>query len=118
MAIAMLCGSITTGTLGIVLEDSWVRQAPGWKTLGTLVWLSIIGSAAVLVGLEWLLRHYTLWLVSMGYTSVPGLAALMSMFFLGEQISWHTILGLLIILCALATTALVYRSIAIENKEI
>ena len=106
MAIAMLCGAIATGALAIVLGDPWLRGAPGWKDIGTLAWLSLVGSAAVFVGLEWLLRRYKPWRVSMGYAAVPGMAAAMSMIWLGERISEWVVVGLLLTLGALSLTEL------------
>jgi drug/metabolite transporter (DMT)-like permease len=104
-ARAMLCGAAMTGALAVLAGDGWTRTPPGWESVVTLAWLSLIGSAMVFVGLEWLLRHHARWLVSMGYAAVPALAALMSVIWLGEPLGMRTGAGIVFTFCGLAVAA-------------
>jgi len=106
MATAMLCGGATTGLFGIFLNDIWVRDIPTWENIYPIIWLSLVGSAAVFVGMEWLLRHYGSRYLSMGYATVPGLSVLINIVIYNEHISWRTAIGLGLTLCAFCIVGL------------
>lgn len=81
---AMIVGAGIALISILLVSGGGLRTSMNFATVGTLAWLSLVGSALVFVAIEWLLRRHAEWKISLGYSIVPGLAALMGILFLGE----------------------------------
>jgi drug/metabolite transporter (DMT)-like permease len=102
---SMWCGSAATCVLALARRDAWIRGPFGWQAAAAFAWLSVVGSALVFVGVEWVVRRYGAWRASMAYAAVPALVAMMGAVLLGERPGAVAALALLVTLASLALAA-------------
>ena len=100
--VQMVAGMVPLGLLGLAIEGDprefeWTPLA-----IGSVLYLSIVGSALAFVLLYWLIKHMDVTKTMLITLVTPLIAVLLGVVLLGEALSWRTAIGGLAILAGLA----------------
>jgi drug/metabolite transporter (DMT)-like permease len=91
--VQMVGGCIPLLVAGILLEGSPLRFHWTPLAIATLAYLTVVGSVIAFLMYYWLIRHTEVSRVLLIPLVTPLVAVLFGVFFGGESIGWHTVLG-------------------------
>src|SRR4051812_5424705 len=104
--VQMVGGCIPLLIVGTLLEGSPLRFHWTTLALACLVYLIVLGSVIAFLLYYWLIRHTAVSRVLMIPLVTPLIAVLFGVFFGGETVGWHTVLGGLAIIGGVALTVI------------
>lgn len=102
----MACGFVALASAALVLEGSPARLR--WTPLAVvcLLYLTLVGSVAAFLLFYWLVRHVDVTKTMLIALVTPLAAVLLGVAVLGEEVSWRTVAGGVIIMSGVALVVL------------
>jgi drug/metabolite transporter (DMT)-like permease len=101
-AMQMLAGGALLVGAGLVHGEAGHLEAPSFASLGALAYLVVVGSLVGFTAYTWLLRHARTSLVGTYAYANPIVAVLLGFLFLGEPLTWTTLVAGAVIVAGVA----------------
>jgi putative membrane protein PagO len=90
---SMLIAGVVVGIAGIAIEHPDVHRALAPGSIGSLLYLALLGSAVTFFINMWLLKHVEVWVVNFSSLIIPVIAVLVGIVFGGESFGGRELLG-------------------------
>src|ERR671929_130116 len=100
--LLMLAGGALLVGAGLVHGEAAHLEAPSFASLGALAYLVVVGSLVGFTAYTWLLRHARTSLVGTYAYANPIVAVLLGFVFLGEPLTWTTLVAGAVIVAGVA----------------